>query len=378
MSQHQLKIALVHEWVAARAGSEKVFEQLAAALPSADLFTLSAAPGVELNVGKRSIQTSFLDNPYLRDRRGLTLPIMPLSWAALGVEKYDVVVTSHHAFAHSNRLVRNTGLHLAYVHSPARYVWTPEVDGRGSHPLLAPARAAMRRYDKRVSQRITTYAANSSVVAARIRQFWERDSRVIFPPVDTDFFETRTNAGYVDEPYLLGVGRFVTYERMDLVIKAAEVAGVKGVIAGSGPDERRLRQMAAEASVPIEVLVSPTDIGLRELMQRATALIFPTEEDFGIVPVEAQAAGTPVIAPAYGGALDTVIHGKTGFHVPDLEPQTLARAAHAAQDLDSEACRTHARQFSIRAFHARVEDWFGEFGLHSAGASGRWPRHHVA
>src|SRR4051794_3257667 len=212
--------AVVHEWVAARAGSEHVFEALAATLPEADLYALSVEPGTALDLGGRTVETSFLDTNALRGRRALTLPVMPLAWRTIGRRRYDMVVTSHHAFAASNRLVRPDGLHLVYVHTPARYIWSPEVDQRGATPLLGPVRALLRHIDWRAMQRPTSLAANSREVAGRIHRYWGREAQVIHPPVDVRFFG-RAREAVMDLPddYLLTVGRFIPYKNHEFTLR---------------------------------------------------------------------------------------------------------------------------------------------------------------
>ncbi len=350
------RIAVVHEWVNAYAGSEQVFEALARIFPTADLFALSRNPAIELDLGERAVRTTWLDRPVLRDRRGLTLPAMPSAWWGLGRGDYDVVLSSHHAFAHANRLAAAHGVHLAYVHSPARYLWSPEIDARGGSSLLTPARAVLRAVDRRASARVTDYAANSSAVAERIRRFWDREARVIHPPVRVEYFGERAS----EEPsrdYVFGFGRWIPYKNLHLVIEAAGIAGIPVKIAGRGPDARRIRAAEAAASVPVEIIESPDDERLRSLYANARCLVFPTVEDFGIVPVEAQAAGTPVVAPAAGGALDTVRNGVTGVLTQDSSPGELARGILGCSTLSGEECRRNAQRFGRRRFEQAILDW---------------------
>ncbi|WP_345711320.1 glycosyltransferase, partial [Kineococcus glutinatus] len=323
------RVAVVHEWIAARAGAEQVFAALAGAWPGADLYALSAVPGVDLDLQGRRPRTTFLDHPALRDRRGLTLPLMPLAWRALGTPGYDLVVTSHHAFAAANRLTRD-GAHLAYVHSPARYVWNPELDGRGSSPALAPARRLLGAVDRRAAARLTAVAANSAEVARRVERCWGRPATVVHPPVDVEFFGARDPGDRepLDLPdgYLLALGRWVPYKEHALVIEVAELLRRPAVIAGSGPLAAALRARAASASVPVTVVEAPDRERVRELHRRAGALVFPAHEDFGIVPVEAMAAGTPVVALGRGGAAETVVDGRTGALVAEHRAAAYAEA----------------------------------------------------
>jgi len=351
-------MAVLHEWVSAYAGSEQVFEAIAGSFPNADLVALTYEPGVQLALGGRHVRTTFLDRPRLRNRRSLTLPFMPAAWRALGKGQYDVVVSSHHAFAHTNHLA-DGGVHLCYVHSPARYLWSPEIDGRGSARVLGAARATLRRVDLAASRRVAAYAANSGAVAKRIEQFWHRESKVIHPPVRVEFFGEPT-----PEPrsrdYILGVGRWIPYKNLHLVIDAANLADMPVKIAGRGPDKSRIVAAARAARVPVEIIESPSDEELRSLYRNASCLIFPTVEDFGIVPVEAQAAGTAVVALAEGGALDTVIHGTTGILVPDCDLAGLSRAALDAAQLRPLDIARHAERFARTVFVDAIKEWVSD------------------
>jgi glycosyltransferase involved in cell wall biosynthesis len=273
-----------------------------------------------------------------------------------------VVLMSHHAFAAANGLGRPGAARLAYVHTPARYVWTPKLDGRGATPLLAPARWALRAVDRRAASSLTSMAANSREVAQRIRRFWGRDARVIHPPVDTEYF-SRPADDTMELPgeFVLALGRWIPYKNHLLVIDVAERAGMPAVIAGAGPLASRLRERASEAQVPVVVIERPTREGVRELLRRAAALIFPTQEDFGIVPVEAMAAGTPVVAYARGGATETVVEGCSGALVAEHSVQSYMEGLLRVRDVSPVECRTHAKRFSRARFDQEVGDWVAEF-----------------
>jgi glycosyltransferase involved in cell wall biosynthesis len=351
------RLAVVHEWVAAYAGSEQVFEALAGAFPDADLIALSYEPGVTLDVAGRTVRTTFLNRTSLRNRRSLTLPLMPAAWRSLGKAQYDVVISSHHALAQTNRLAEG-GVHLAYVHTPGRYIWSPEIDDRGAPWYLGPMRAALRRVDVAASRRVTAYAANSSAVAERIERYWGRDSTVIHPPVRVEFFGEPAPTPPTRD-YVLGLGRWIPYKNLHLVIEAADIAGLPVKIAGRGPDKSRIVAAASAAKVPVELIEDPTDLELRDLYRNAACLVFPTIEDFGIVPVEAQAAGTPVVAFARGGALDTVVDGASGILVDSLDPHELARGIEKAAAIWSDDARKNADRFSKTAFTRAIQDWAG-------------------
>lgn len=350
------RVAVVHEWVDAYAGSEQVFEAFAQLLPDADLFALSVKPGIDLDVGGRTITTTVLDADRWRDRRGLTLPAMPWAWRQLGSRDYDAVITSHHAFAHANQLARHGGTHLAYVHSPARYIWSPDIDERGRGAGLAPARALLKRVDRKASRQVDAYAVNSVAVAERVREFWDRDSTVINPPVRVSFF----SKGRVESPrrdYVLGMGRWIPYKNLHVVVEVADLLAMPVKIAGRGPDRSRIEAAAAAASVPVELIESPSDHELRDLYANAACLVFPTVEDFGMVPVEAQATGTPVVALAAGGALETVVDGVSGAFAADSRPHTIAAAARRAMTVGPEGPAMNAERFSQQAFGIAAAAW---------------------
>jgi glycosyltransferase involved in cell wall biosynthesis len=215
--------------------------------------------------------------------------------------------------------------------------------------------------DVRLSRHVHGYAANSREVRARIRRYWGRDAVVINPPVDVDYF-TDVPAADRDQnrDHLLGVGRWIPYKRFDLMIAIAEAAGLPLIIAGSGPEEGRLRQLAAAASVPVTFVVRPDDAALRRLYWGARALLFPTHEDFGIIPVEAQACGTPVIGLRRGGLLETVVDGETGLLTDSEDARDLASLVRAAGGLRPEPIRAHAAAFSRDVFSARLSTWLAD------------------
>lgn len=352
-------VAVVHEWFSATGGSEHVFLHIAELLPHAERFVLwkehdAPVPG-------RGLRESWLASTPLRRSKALALPMMPLVWRTLSRQRFDVVVSSSHAFAHLTRFGRRPDTrYLSYVHSPARYLWSPTFDGRGSSPLLAGARGALRAVDVRMSRHVHSYAANSREVQGRIRRFWGRDAHVVNPPVDVDFYSA-ASAEQRDQPrdYLLAVGRFIGYKNFELAIAIADAAGLPLVIAGSGPDEAKLRRAAAIARVPVIFEIRPDRERLRELYRGAKALLFPVHEDFGMIPVEAQAAGTPVIGLRRGGLLETVVEGETGFLVDSLDPRDYVEVIGRVDPLIGTTA-ANAMRFSAQAFAANASAWIAE------------------
>jgi glycosyltransferase involved in cell wall biosynthesis len=353
---HGRSVALVHEWFGATGGSENVFLAMSELLPHADGFVLwrdrDAHRGLQF-------AESWLGRTPLRNSKALALPLMPLAWRTLTRAHFDVVISSSHAFAHTVRIGPSPDTrYLSYVHSPARYLWSPDTDGRGSGGLLSVPRSALRRADVRLSRHVHSYAANSREVQARIRRYWKRDARVINPPVDVDYFAAAPAAHRcVDRRYLLGVGRWISYKRFDLMIEIADRSGLPLVIAGSGPDEVTLRRAAARARTPVTFEHRPSRERLRELYWGARALLFPAHEDFGIIPVEAMACGTPVLGARSGGLLETVIHGETGFLIGSADPDGYAAALQHVDDLDRDLMGKHASGFAADVFATRMAAW---------------------
>ncbi|MFC7274536.1 glycosyltransferase [Paractinoplanes rhizophilus] len=350
-------VAMVHEWFGATGGSETVFLAIADLLPHAERLVLWADEGVD--TGRLRLSQSWLSRTPLTRSKALALPAMPLVWRTLTSETYDVVISSSHAFAHTVKLGDPAETrHLSYIHSPARYVWSPDFDGRGSHPALRVPRRMLQKADIRLSRHVHAYAANSREVQGRIKRFWNRDAEVVNPPVDVDYFAAAPDPHrHQSRDYLLGVGRWIPYKKFDLIIEIADAAGLPLVIAGSGPEEERLRQLAAAAQVPVHFEVRPPRERLRQLYWGARALLFPAHEDFGIIPVEAQACGTPVLGLRRGGLLETVIDGETGLLVDSREPAPYAAALRRLGELSPQRIQQHARNFSSDHFADRMTRW---------------------
>lgn len=353
-------VALAQEWIGSRAGSEKVFEALAVLLPEADLFTLTHTAEVEIESGSRPIQTSFLDGSLFHERRSLSLPLMPLAWRRLqrgAAGEWDVVVTSAHALGRS--FGRSAPVHLSYVHSPARYIWFPDVDsrtGRLAAQVQAPARAVLKRVDAAATRETTSLAANSETTRARIAQAYGRSSELIHPPVDTRFYSL---GDPVQRSGLLALGRLIPYKRMDVAIEIADRVCLPLTIVGRGPDAPRLQALAKGRGVDVTFVEGASDDEVRELYRRSEALLFPGNEDFGIVPVEAQACGCPVVTAGVGGALETVVDGITGVHArsESLDDLVVATRTLLDSEIDPAACREQAERFSYATFGAAVATW---------------------
>jgi len=352
-----LKIAVVHEWLDARSGSEITFEAIARSFPAADLYALTVEPDVPFDFGGRTVRTTLLDQPIARRKRAATLPIMPLAWRWLGAPvDYDVVITSSHAFAKCFPATKHAR-HFDYCHTPMRYVWMPELDGR-SPALAKPIQRLLRSVDRSSARTVDHFAANSAEVTDRIERFYGRRATIIAPPVDTDFYTPGESDE--DDRHVFAVSRHIEYKRLDLAIEASIAAGMPIVVGGDGPLRSSLmRDYGSERLVTFTGRLSPHD--LREHYRRATALVFPAFEDFGIVPVEAQACGTPVIAFKRGGSTDTIVDGVTGVLVPvqtvDAFADAIKRVAAGDLQLRAAACRENAVRFGHDRFRNEMRSW---------------------
>jgi glycosyltransferase involved in cell wall biosynthesis len=352
------RVALVHDWLTHPGGSEKVVLELLRVLPDAELYTSVHDPEVwAAPLEGRKVHTSFLDRlPGARVHYPKLLPLMNAAFESFDLGGYDLVVSSSHSCA-KNVLTGPDTLHVCYCHTPMRHAWEPRfLEGEGLGPFgLATARLLMgrlRRQDAIGALRPDAFVANSTHVAARIAKYYRRDAQVIHPPVVVDDLLTRPRS---PDDYYLVLGRAVAYKRVDLAVAACAMLGRRVKIAGTG---RGLEAARAAAGPGAEFLGHVSDEQLAELLSGARALLFPGEEDFGIVPVEAQAAGVPVIAYGRGGVRDSVIEGETGVFCAEQTAASLASAILEFEDssFDEAAIRDNARRFAPERFRAEVAE----------------------
>lgn len=351
---HGLRVALVHDWLTGMRGGEKVLESLCRLFPSADVLTLVYAPGsVSETIAAHRVRTSFVQRlPRAARAYRYYLPLFPTAIETFDLDAVDLVISTSHCAAKS---VVPTGraLHLCYCHSPMRYAWDQfdayfgrERLGAAGTALARPVLAWLARWDRATANRVDAFAANSTFVAGRIARYYNRAASVLYPPVDTQFFTPGASAV---QPYFLVVSALVPYKRLEIAVRAAELAGVPLKIVGTGPDLERLRRLAGPT---VEFLGALSADDLREAYRHAQALVMPGEEDFGIAPVEAMACGRPVIALARGGALETVVPGETGLLVETPSAEAFADAMRrlAARTFDPAPLAAHAARFSVDAF----------------------------
>ena len=352
------RAVVVHERLTELGGSERVVAHLLSLFTEASLFVPIADPRLSLSEqAAAATRTSPLQRLYGGgERYAHLLPLLPLAMSrARFSPPPDVVVTSHHAFANRVRPPSTIPL-ISYTHSPARWMWQSDMrDGegrRGGQALLGAFAASQRRSDRAAAARANTIVANSHAVADRIRDWWGRDAVVVHPPVDVTTF---CPAPVAREDFFLLAGRMVPYKRPGLAVEAARRAGVPLVVVGDG---RARADCEAIAGPGTEFLGRVSTDTLVDLFRRCKALVFPGEEDFGLIPVEAQACGAPVIALGAGGALDTVLPGRTGTLVPPgpgaLDRLTAALASMRADEFDSVAIRRHAETFSTNRFRREM------------------------
>lgn len=365
-----LRVALVHDWLTGMRGGEKCLEVLCELFPQAPLYTLIHVRGsVSPTIEDRPIHTSFVQRlPGAATHYRRYLPLFPKAIESLDLTGYDLVISTSHCVA-KGVSTRPGSLHICYCHTPMRYVWDQYEEYFGKDRAGVATRLAMsvaapylRAWDVRTADRVHHYIANSRNVQERISRIYHRTSEVICPPVDVERFTVSNRP----REFAVMVTALVPYKRVDLAVESFNRSGKRLVIVGKGPEFEHLRS-AARSNV--EFLGWKSDDELAELYQRATMLIFPGEEDFGIVPLEAMASGTPVVAYGKGGALETVVDGKTGVFFKDQNVDSLDDALRRAASITWNAgqIREHARLFSrdiyrrnmVASLRAQIAAGFG-------------------
>ena len=349
-----LKVALVHDWLTGMRGGEKVLEVLCERFPDAEIFTLLHVPGtVSPAIERLPIHTSLLQHlPAVRRYYRECLPLFPTLIEQFDLERFDLVISSSHCVAKA-ALARPGARHLCYCHTPMRYAWDqfdayfgPARIGALPSRVMRSVMARLARWDRSTAGRAHRYLTNSQYVAARIRRYYNREATVVYPPVNTDFFQPDDGpAGQ----FALVVSALVPYKRIDVAINACRLAGVPLKVVGGGPERDRLGRLAQGG---VEFLGRLSDEQVRDLYRRAAVTLMPGEEDFGIVPLEAQACGRPVVALERGGALETVVPGETGILVAEGSPEAFADGIRRAmsQSWNAGAIRRHAETFSRARF----------------------------
>jgi glycosyltransferase involved in cell wall biosynthesis len=360
-----MRTAVVHDWLNGMRGGEKVLEQILPLVPDPTIFTLFHAPGsVSPAIERYPIRVSYLNRlPFAGRHYRSFLPLFPAAVEAFDLSGFDLVVSSSHCVA-KGAMAPPGVPHLCYCHTPMRYAYE-QFDlyfpkGRTRlRPIKSAVVARLRSWDERTAGRPTHYLANSKAVAGRIQQHYGRDSTVLPPPVEVDFF---TSGGAPRSDFLLSVGALVPYKRFEDVILASGRLRRPLVLVGRGPEERRLRDLAGPS---VKILVDLSAGELRDLYRSCALFVQPGEEDFGIAAAEALACGAPVVALSRGGVLDMVSDGIEGvlYAAPGVEPLAQAIERATALRFDYNRLRSTALRFSPdrfrEGFRTAVEDLLG-------------------
>lgn len=356
-----MKLALVHDWLNQHGGAENVLEDLVSLYPFTPVYTSIYAPDrMPALYRDWDIRTTWMDRlPGIHAHHTPYLPLYPMAWEGVDLSDYEVVLSNKSGFCHG--VTVGDALHICYCLAPTRYLWQFDAyvarEGltTAQMAILRPVISLLRRWDYQKAQDVSHFIAISSDIHQRIARFYDRQSVIIYPPVETERFTPSP----VVEDYYLVVSRLIPYKRIDLAVRACTALDLPLVVAGKGRDLDRLKDMAGPT---VTFLGFVPDEDLPDLMARAKAFIFPGLEDFGIAPVEAQAAGRPVIAYAGGGSLDTVIDGETGVLFEDLTVESLIGAINRFRGMrfDPARCRANAQRFDRRIFERDLASFVAE------------------
>ena len=353
-----MKLAIVCSWLNQYGGAERVLEVVHAMYPQAPIYTSIYRPqALPERYRSWDIRPSFLNRlPFIGRFHQAYLPLYPLAFESLDLRGYDTVLSVTSAFGHGVITSAETR-HVCYCLTPARFLWNyhgyieREGLGRLARLGLAPFLKSLRQWDRLAADRVDDFIAISRTVQQRIAKYYRRESRIIYPPVDTARFAVEREP----EDYFLVVSRLVPYKRIDLAVRAFNQLGLPLRIVGEGRDRAALEAMAGPN---VQFLGYLPDEAVREQMARCRAFIFPGEEDFGIAPIEALAAGRPVIAYGAGGALDTIEEGVSGLFFREPTPEALAEAVRRLEGLrfDPAALRRQAQRFDVARFQRELSE----------------------
>lgn len=351
-----MKLAIVCSWLNQYGGAERVLEVLHDMYPQAPIYTSIYRPeALPPQYRNWDIRPSFLNRlPLIKRKHQPFLPLYPLGFESLDLRGYDVVLSMTSAFAHGVITPAST-THICYCLTPTRFLWNyhsyveREGLGRLARLALPPFLKGLRQWDRLAADRVDRFVAISRTVQQRINKIYRRPSEIIYPPVRTDYFAAATPP----QEHFLIVSRLVPYKRIDLAVKAFAKLGLPLRIIGDGRDRQALQALATEN---VRFLGYLDDDAVRQEMAQCRAFVFPGEEDFGITPIEAMAAGRPVVAYAAGGALDTIRDGETGVFFQEPTANALADAVKrlAAQTFDASVIQQHARQFDVAVFQEQM------------------------
>jgi glycosyltransferase involved in cell wall biosynthesis len=363
-----MKIAIVHDWLITFGGAERLLEQILRLFPDADLFSLFdfVPPGKRDFILDKPVTTSFLQKfPKANVRYRSYLPLMPLAVEQFDLSAYDLVLSNNHAVS-KGVITGPDQLHICVCCSPIRYAWDLTHQYLNESGLASGFKSWLARYilhkirmwDVRTANGVDEFVAISQHIARRIQKVYRRPSTVIYPPVNVEGFTLHTQK----DKFYLTASRLVPYKKVDLIVEAFSMLPDKElVVIGDGPGFEKVKQ---KAGPNVRLLGFQQTEVLKDYMQRARAFVFAAEEDFGIVPVEAQACGTPVIAYGKGGALETVIDNETGTFFDRQTPQALVEAVRRFEQIHSqfspERIRRNALRFSVERFQKEFKSFVEE------------------
>lgn len=371
-SNLQYRTVIVHEWFSSYAGSERVVESFTNIWPDADVFTLADLMTEEerkIILKSKQPKTSFIQKlPFAKTKHRWYLPLFPFAIERFNFSDYDLIISSSHAVTKGLRK-RSDQLHISYCHSPMRYAWdnaelylsqaniSKGFKGYASRAVIN----YLRKWDLKTASRPDFLVANSEFIAGKIKRIYNRNSDVIYPPVDVDKFEPISKK----DNYYLTASRMVPYKRVDLIVEAFLMMNDKKLlVVGDGPE---LNKIKSKASANIEILGYMDNKKLKSLMQGAKAFVFAAEEDFGITVVEAMACGTPVIAFNKGGTAETVIHGVTGILFDSQTPESIknavARFEETVDKFNSLVMTQHSKKFSRAVFEKSMKEYVEQKSL---------------
>ncbi|NND65503.1 MAG: glycosyltransferase [Gammaproteobacteria bacterium] len=348
-----MKVAIAHYWLRKMRGGENVVEALCELFPEAVLFTHVYDPDeVSDTIRRHEVRTTFINKlPFSKRLYTRYLPLMPLALEQLDLGEFDLVISSESGPA-KGVIPQPGATHICYCHTPMRYLWNmyhEYLRGSGlvTRMMMPYLSHKLRQWDISTNDRVDHFVANSENVANRIWRYYRRESQVVYPPVNVDDFVVSNQ----HEDFFLYVGDLADYKRVDLIVDACEKMNKKLVVLGSGGQYKQLKKLESDN---IQLLGYQPNSVRDDYINRCQALLFPGEEDFGIVPVEAMACGKPVIALGKGGALETVIDKKTGLFFEEQTTESISAAieefSSIRSDFDRHEIRQHAEQFSKKVF----------------------------
>lgn len=346
------KVALVQDWLNGFAGGEQVVLAMHKLFPDAPIYTSVYNKERTPQFNNATVIPSYLQRlPGIKSRHQIAIPLMPLAFESFNFKGYDVVISIGGGLS-KGVVTQPDQVHISYCHTPMRYLWKIGGDSRADGIIRSRVSHSLRIWDAVSASRVDRFLANSQTVEKRINKIYRKDATVVYPPVQTSKFALSTGK---PGNYFLIVGRLISYKRVDLAIKACILTKQPLKIVGIGPEEAALRELAKDAPW-IEFLGRLPDTQLAEVYAKARAFIFPAEEDFGIVPVEAMSTGRPVIAFGKGGATESVVEGKTGSFFMEQHERALAEVLEAfdVDAFDPQVIRARAEEFDESVFVDRM------------------------